>query len=76
MSSVGVFGKGLPEDSLIGSPLKRARPSISDISELKTGSTFPPALGDILAKAEAAQAAQNKPQPSPPVREVMEEEEL
>ncbi len=77
MSTTGIFGKSLPEDNLIGSPLKKARPSISEVGGLRPGGSFPPALGDILAKAEAAQAAQNKPQPSPPaVKEEMEEEEL
>ncbi|KAK4454137.1 hypothetical protein QBC34DRAFT_178193 [Podospora aff. communis PSN243] len=73
MSAASIFGKGLPEDNVIGSPLKKARPSISDIGELKPG-MFPPALGDILAKAEAAQAAKNKPQSAPPVTEEIEEE--
>jgi hypothetical protein len=73
MSAASIFGKGLPEDNVIGSPLKKARPSISDIGELKPG-MFPPALGDILAKAEAAQAAKNKPQPAPAVTEEIEEE--
>ena len=82
MSAGSLFGKSLPEDhNIIGSPLKKARPSISgDLGELKPG-MFPPALGDILAKAEAAQAAANKPSPShtpapAPVKEAtMEEEE-
>jgi len=73
MSTAGLFGKSFPEDSVIGSPLKKARPSISDVSELKPG-MFPPALGDILAKAEAAQAAANQPQPAPAVTEEEEEE--
>ncbi|KAK1759642.1 hypothetical protein QBC47DRAFT_437638 [Echria macrotheca] len=73
MSTAGLFGKSFPEDNVIGSPLKKARPSISDVSELKPG-MFPPALGDILAKAEAAQKAANQPQPAPAVTE--EEEEL
>ena len=83
MSAAPLFGKSLPEDhNIIGSPLKKARPSISDIGDLKPG-MFPSALGDILAKAEAAQAAANKsspshtPAPAPaPVKEAtMEEEE-
>ena len=84
MSAGSLFGKSLPEDhNIIGSPLKKARPSISgDLGDLKSG-MFPPALGDILAKAEAAQAAANKPSPShtpaappAPVKEAtMEEEE-
>ena len=73
MSTAGLFGRSLPEDNVVGSPLKKARPSIGDIGDLKPG-MFPPALGDILAKAEAAQAAANKSQHSPTVKE--EEEEL
>lgn len=71
--SAALFGKSLPEDNIIGSPLKKARPSISE-GGLRSVGSFPPALGDILAKAEAAQAAQNKPEPSPTVKEEMEEE--
>ncbi|KAK3945585.1 hypothetical protein QBC46DRAFT_94711 [Diplogelasinospora grovesii] len=77
----GLFGKSLPEDSIIGSPLKKARPSISEVGGLGDptrpgGSSFPPALGDVLAKAEAAQAAQYKPEPTPPIvkEEIIEEE--
>lgn len=85
MSTVGIFGKAFPEDNIIGSPLKKARPSISDINDIKPG-MFPPALGDILAKAEAAQAAKNQSQSAPVTstplsntplsREMEEEEEL
>ncbi|CAK7201226.1 hypothetical protein SEUCBS139899_003929 [Sporothrix eucalyptigena] len=54
-----MFGKSLPDDSVIGSPLKRHRASVAEGTEgdprsvLNSGA-FPPALGDILAKAEAA----------------------
>lgn len=60
----------LQDDSaaaMIGSPLKKARPSISGPAppaldnnvgpSSGLGSTFPSALGDILARAEASQAA-------------------
>ncbi|KAK3381593.1 hypothetical protein B0H63DRAFT_209319 [Podospora didyma] len=71
LSSTTLFGRSLPEDSVVGSPLKKARPSISEV-----GGAFPPALGDILAKAEAAQAAQSKQEHPPAVREEDIEEEL
>ncbi|KAK0742463.1 hypothetical protein B0T21DRAFT_282697 [Apiosordaria backusii] len=92
----GMFGKSLPDDSnIIGSPMKKARPSLGDIGELKgglgggigggspgttSGPAFTSALGDILAKAEAAQANKNQKgaetvnQPPPMLME--EEEEL
>ncbi|KAK3332070.1 hypothetical protein B0T19DRAFT_93990 [Cercophora scortea] len=72
MSSTTLFGRNLPEDNVIGSPLKKARPSISEIPGLS--SAFSPALGDILAKAEAAQAAHKKQEHSPTVKEETEEE--
>jgi hypothetical protein len=45
---------------MIGSPLKKARPSISGPEHNPLGASsgvFPSALGDVLAKAEAAQTA-------------------
>lgn len=81
---VGMFGgRSLPDDNIIGSPMKKARPSIGDIGDLKgspggiggTG-TFSPALGDILAKAEAAQASKNKARSEAPLMKMEEEEEL
>lgn len=81
---VGMFGgRSLPDDNIIGSPMKKARPSIGDIGDLKgspggiggTG-TFAPALGDILAKAEAAQASKNQAKPEAPLMKMDEEEEL
>ncbi|KAK0628927.1 hypothetical protein B0T17DRAFT_614778 [Bombardia bombarda] len=92
LSSAAVFGKSLPEDSVIGSPMKKARPSISgEIPEVKIGgannvggssgsssASFPSALGDVLAKAEAIkedQVKQEQQQLSPlTVKEEMEEE--
>jgi len=73
MSAAAIFGKSLPEDNVVGSPLKKARASISDSSPLSNPGMFPPALGDILAKAEASKTAQDKPQPTPPVEDIEEE---
>ncbi|KAL2176282.1 uncharacterized protein P884DRAFT_203728 [Thermothelomyces heterothallicus CBS 202.75] len=80
-SAAGIFGKNLTEDSnSVGSPLKKARPSLSADASVgggdvgsSAGGSFPPALGDILAKAQAAQANQDQERPAPPVK--MEEEE-
>ncbi|KAK4126987.1 hypothetical protein N657DRAFT_677690 [Parathielavia appendiculata] len=75
--AAGIFGKNLADDTtanLVGSPLKKARPSLgadasvggggSDIAGTSSpavgGSSFPPALGDILAKAQAAQTGQDQ----------------
>lgn len=77
-----LFGKSLPDESIIGSPLKKHRASVAEgldadsRSILGSGSSsFPPALGDILAKAEAAQKKQSLPGSlAPSVKE--EDEEL
>lgn len=72
---------------MIGSPLKKARPSISEGAGKALGggnASFTPGLGDILAKAEAARAAANQSQSSSAPAAVnnntpttvMEEEEL
>ena len=55
----GLFGKSLPDDSVVGSPLKKHRASVAegtdgDPRSVLNSGAFPPALGDILAKAEAA----------------------
>lgn len=70
-ATAGIFGKGLPEDSdVIGSPMKKARPSIGDVGDLSAGGSpsgsfpTPSALGDILAKAQASQASQDQAGPS------------
>ncbi|KAK4158384.1 hypothetical protein C8A00DRAFT_28663 [Chaetomidium leptoderma] len=79
--AAGIFGKTLAEDSdVIGSPMKKARPSLGADAGLggelgSSNASFPPALGDILAKAQAAQASQNKEGGSP-LAVKMEEEEL
>ncbi|CAP66643.1 uncharacterized protein PODANS_4_8490 [Podospora anserina S mat+] len=88
-----MFGKSLPDDTnIIGSPMKKARPSLGDIGELKgglggsgspgttSGAGFTSALGDILAKAEAAQASKGQTgvaagQVAQPPPMLMEEEE-
>ncbi|OAA68231.1 hypothetical protein SPI_00426 [Niveomyces insectorum RCEF 264] len=80
-SGTVLFGKSLPDDSVIGSPLKKHRASVAEgadndpRSTLHTGA-FPPALGDILAKAEIAQKQKQNQQAvaAPTVKE--EEEEL
>ncbi len=72
-STAGIFGKALDDSNVIGSPLKKARPSLGaelipglgvggDRGSSTTGETggFPSALGDILAKAEAAHAQAGK----------------
>jgi hypothetical protein len=91
------FGRSLPDDAaaVIGSPLKKARPSLggdagADITAataaaaavagatLPSGSfpgSFPSALGDVLAKAQAAQASKDKKGSAEEVVK-MEEEEL
>ncbi|KXX75818.1 hypothetical protein MMYC01_207687 [Madurella mycetomatis] len=70
-AAAGIFGKSLPEDSdVIGSPMKKARPSIGDVGDLSAGGSpsgsfpTPSALGDILAKAQASQASQDQAEPS------------
>lgn len=88
-STAGIFGKSLADDAnIVGSPLKKARPSLGADAGLGgggdlgggpggsgAGANFPSALGDILAKAQAAQASQNQERAdAPPVK--MEEEEL
>lgn len=77
--AAGIFGKSLTDDSnVVGSPLKKARASLGGADAIgggdSTGGSFPPALGDILAKAQAAQASQDQERAAPPMK--MEEEEL
>jgi hypothetical protein len=78
----GILGK-LPDDSFIGSPMKKQRGSVAglggyepDPAEMRKllGATHPAPMGDILAMAEASQ-----PSPAPPssmTTEVEHEEEL
>lgn len=68
-----VFGKTLPDDSIVGSPLKKQRGSIYDnddpegIKKLLNNAGFHAPMGDVLGRAEAAQAAQTV-QPPPIVK--------
>ncbi|CZT12409.1 uncharacterized protein RAG0_16234 [Rhynchosporium agropyri] len=68
-----VFG-GLPDDSIVGSPLKRHRASLYDIDSetmlKRLGTGFSSSGGDVVAAAEAAQ------QPLPRVDNSMDDEEL
>jgi hypothetical protein len=85
-SAAGIFGKAIADDAnVIGSPLKKARPSLGadaglgglggDAGSSTTAAAgFPPALGDVLAKAEAAQASQSQGGAAQEMK--MEEEEL
>ena len=70
-----VFGGSLPDDSVVGSPLKKHRASLYDIDnetmQKRLGTGFSSSGGDVLAAAEAAQ----KPLP-PPADNNMEDEEL
>lgn len=63
--AASLFGKSsLPADdsAVVGSPMKKARPSIAGLDD-PPNSVFPvgtAGLGDVLAKAEAAEAARRK----------------
>lgn len=53
-----IFGSSFPDDAIVGSPLKKSRPSLAEgatVDDSGRAAVFPPALGDVLAKAEAAQ---------------------
>lgn len=67
-----MFG-GLPDDSIVGSPLKKHRASLYDIDnetmQKRLGTGFS-SVGDVVAAAEAAQ------KPLPAVDNKMEDEEL
>lgn len=79
LPSSSLFSRSLPDDTIIGSPLKKARPSIAGLDDdVPAGQprSFPPGLGDVLARAEAAQAAQNNENPASAVSAHAEEEEL
>jgi hypothetical protein len=88
----GIFGKSLADESnanLVGSPLKKARPSLGadagviggggggsgEIGGVGGAGRFTPALGDVLAKAQAAQAGQDQDGASAAPGVKMEEEE-
>lgn len=61
LSGASLFGKSWENDSaaaVVGSPMKKARPSIAGLDDAAAnGGGGVPQLGDVLAKAEAAQAA-------------------
>lgn len=69
-----VFGGSLPDDSVVGSPLKKHRASLYDIDnetmQKRLGTGFSSSGGDVVAAAEAAQ------KPLPSVDNNMEDEEL
>jgi hypothetical protein len=78
-----MFGKNLPDDSVVGSPLKKQRGSIYDHDDpegmkrlLNNVGAAP--MGNVLAQAEAGNAAQASPAiiKAELKEEVMEEEEL
>ncbi|TPX18863.1 uncharacterized protein E0L32_011478 [Thyridium curvatum] len=75
--TAGMFGKSF-DDAIVGSPLKKHRASIHGIGdeseEAPRPASFPPALGDVLAKAEAAQQ-QKQQQQTKQAAAVNEEEE-
>lgn len=65
-----VFGASLPDDSIIGSPLKKHRASLYDVDNetLQKRLAAFTSMGDVVAAAEAA----HTPLPAP----AMEEDEL
>lgn len=73
-----VFGSAsLPDDSLVGSPLKKHRASLyemdSETMQKRLGAAFSSGLGgDVVAAAEAA----HTPLPGPAMKDGDEEEEL
>ena len=71
-----VFGGSVPDDSVIGSPLKRHRASVHDIDnetiQKRLGAGFANRLGDVMAAAEAA----NMPPLEPTMKADTPEEEL
>jgi hypothetical protein len=58
-----VFG-GLPEAAVVGSPLKKHRPSVYDIDsetlQTRLGVGFTGGIGDVLNTAEGANSAQSE----------------
>ncbi|TAQ87168.1 hypothetical protein B7494_g4492 [Chlorociboria aeruginascens] len=73
--SSNVFG-AIPDDSTIGSPLKKHRASLYDVDnesmQKRLGSASLPGLGDVMAAAEAA----HTPLPPPTVKADDQDEEL
>lgn len=77
-SSVGnTFCKALPDDDVVGSPLKKHRASIhGDNVQASRTSDFPMPMGDVLAKAEAARQASQQSVGRASVTQDEDEEEL
>jgi hypothetical protein len=75
-SATALFGKSLPDDAAVGSPLKKPRASVADGGGAEAGhaSSLSAALGDILAKAAESQPRQESVPPAPAKNG--EEEEL
>ena len=72
-----MFGSAsLPDDSVVGSPLKKHRASLYDMDnetmQKRLGMGFSVGLGDVVAAAEAA----HTPLPDPGMKDADEEEEL
>ena len=74
--SGSVFGGVAPDDSVIGSPLKRHRASVHDMDheamQKRLGAGFAGRLGDVVAAAEAA----HTPPPEPAMKDDNPEEDL
>ena len=70
-----MLSKSVPDDAIVGSPLKKQRASIFDGDSSRRET---PQLGDILAKAEAAQKNQASPAlpPAAAVKQEDSDEEL
>ena len=70
-----MFGTSLPDESLIGSPMKRHRASLYDIDnetmKQRLGTGFS-AVGDVVSAAEAA----HTPLPEPAMKSNDVEEQL
>jgi hypothetical protein len=74
-----MFSSVIPDDAIIGSPLKKQRGSIYDtdedaIKKLVNNAGYTAPIGDVLGLAEASQKAQDAPLPRPQTD--MDEEEL
>ncbi|EOO03678.1 hypothetical protein UCRPA7_737 [Phaeoacremonium minimum UCRPA7] len=74
-SAASLLSKSVPDDAIVGSPLKKQRASIFDGDSSRRET---PQLGDILAKAEAAQKNQASPAlpPAAAVKQEDSDEEL
>ncbi len=68
------LGNRLPDDAIIGSPLKKQRANEDGTSENTT--KFPPPISNVLGLAEAAQATANQSPSRMTLKKDEEEEEL